>query len=281
MELLIVLGLCFGAYELLGVFQGCFHNEPPLPYQQPQLHHKRSSNSGIHNDETKDEEEEETDNESDEQLNENRRDSVDSDEYLSERKIDKENKSKSASEVARNNIRRRAEDEVGDLKNKIRRELDEEENGPCSCYSTNTDFDEYDDDTKSILSSKLLRKKSLAGRKNHPISKFSLSSSLMSLNRDDLALFNYIDSISSSSKFAKFKSEVEISETSFNKISSNKLSNERRWKKSLSDFAAVNSTDSSTLTVAGETYNNEINAERNNPTVDSGRKKIFFISAAS
>lgn len=274
-----MLGLCFGAYELLGVFQGCFHNEPPLPYQQPPLHHKRSSNSGSHNDETKGDEEEETDTENDEQLNENKRDNVDGDEYLSERKIDKENQSKSASE-ARNNIRRRAEDEVGDLKKKIRREIDEEESGPCSCYSTTTEFDEYDDDTKSILRSKLLRK-SLAGRKNHPISKFSLSSSLMSLNRDDLTLFNYIDSISSSSKFSKFRSEVEISETSFNKISSNKLSNERRRKKSLSDFAAVNSTDSSTLTVSEETYNNEINAERNHPTVESGKKKIFFISAAS
>lgn len=272
-----MLGLCFGAYELLGVFQGCFHNEPPLPYQPPL--HKRRSSSGSHSDETKADEEEETENENDEQLNENKRDNVDGDEYLSERKIDKENKSKSATE-ARNNIRRRAEDEVGDLKNKIRREI-EEESGPCSCYSTNTDFDEYDDDTKSILRSKLLRNKSLVGHKNYPINKFSLSSSLMSLNRDDLALFNYIDSISGRSKFSKFKSEVEISETSFNKISSNKLSNERRRKKSLSDFAAVNSSDSSTLTVAEETCNNEINAERNNPTVDSGRKKIFFISAAS
>ena len=37
MELLIVLGLCFGAYELLGVFQGCFtYNEHPLPYQPNQ-----------------------------------------------------------------------------------------------------------------------------------------------------------------------------------------------------------------------------------------------------
>lgn len=281
MELLIVLGLCFGAYELLGVFQGCFHNEPPLPYQPP-LHHKRSSISGSQSDETKgeeEEEEEETENENDEQLNKG--DNVDSDEFLSKRKIDKENKSKSASE-ARNNIRRRAEDEVDDLKNKIRRVIEqgEEESGPCSCYSTTSEFDEYDDDTKSILRSKLLRK-SLAGRKNHPISKFSLSSSLMSLNRDDLALFNYIDSITSGNKFSKFKSEAEISETSFNKISSNNLNNEVRRKKSLSDFSAVNSTHNSSLTVAAETYNNEINSERNNPTLESGGKKIFFISTTS
>lgn len=36
MELLIVLGLCFGAYELLGVFQGCFSYDHPLPYQSHQ-----------------------------------------------------------------------------------------------------------------------------------------------------------------------------------------------------------------------------------------------------
>ncbi len=37
MELLIVLGLSFGAYELLGVFQGCFqYNEHPFPYQPNQ-----------------------------------------------------------------------------------------------------------------------------------------------------------------------------------------------------------------------------------------------------
>lgn len=262
-----MLGLCFGAYELLGVFQGCFHNEPPLPYQQPALHHKRSSTSGSHCDETKGDEEE-TENENDEQLNE-KRDNVDADEYLSERKIDKENISKSVFE-ARNNIRRRAEDEVNDLR---RQEIDCEEEGPCSCYSTNTDFDEFDDDTKSILRSKLLRKP-LAGRKSHPISKFSLSSSLMSLNRDDLSLFNYIDS----SKFAKFKSEFEISETSFNKIISHKLSNERRRKISLSDLAAVSATEGGSLDVEEESLNNEIIAEQ---TVDSGRKKIFFISAAS
>lgn len=265
MELLIVLGLFFGAYELLGVFQGCFHNEPPLPYQPP-LHNKRSSISGI-DETTKSDEETESDE------NDEKRDNVDSDEYLSERKIDKENKSKSASE-ARNNIRRRAEDEVGELRS-IRQEIDNEEDGPCSCYSTNTDFDEFDDDTKSILRSKLLRKP-ITGRKNHPLSKFSLSSSLMSLNRDDLALFNYIES--SANKFSKFKSELELCETSFNKISSNKLSNERRRKKSLSEFAAVNSSDSTVLTEAEICYN-EINAERN--SVDSGRKKIFFISAAS
>lgn len=274
MELLIVLGLCFGAYELLGVFQGCFqYNEPPLPYQPPPLHKRSSHIRSVETIGEEQEEEEESDNESED----NERDNVDGDENLSERKRDKENKSKSGSE-ARNNIRRRAEDEVCDLKSKIQQEIDEEENGPCSCYSTNTEFDEFDDDTKSILRSKLL-KTSFAGRKSHPISKFSLSSSLMSLNRDDLALFNYIDSNSSTSKFLKFKSEVEISETSFNKISSNKLSNERRWKKSLSDFTAVNTTESSFL--AGETCNNEINAERNNSTVDSERKKIFFISAAS
>ena len=37
MELLIVLGLCFGAYELLGVFQGCFqYNDHQIPYRSQQ-----------------------------------------------------------------------------------------------------------------------------------------------------------------------------------------------------------------------------------------------------
>lgn len=275
MELLIVLGLCFGAYELLGVFQGCFHNEPPLPYQPP-LHPNRSSISGSHNDETKEDDEEETDNESDE-----KRDNVDGDEYLSERKTDKENKSKSGSEARNNTIRRRAEDEVGGLKSIEGQEIDEDEAGPCSCYSTTSEFDEFDDDTKSILRSKQLRRP-LAGRKSHPISKFALSSSLMSLNRDDLSLFNYVDAgNSSSSKYSKFRSEAEISETSFNKIISNNLINERRRKKSLSDLIAVNAADRSALSEAAETCYNELNAERSNSTVDSGRKKIFFISAAS
>ena len=31
-----MLGLCFGAYELLGVFQGCFSYDHPLPYHSHQ-----------------------------------------------------------------------------------------------------------------------------------------------------------------------------------------------------------------------------------------------------
>lgn len=290
MELLIVLGLCFGAYELLGVFQGCFHNDHPLPYQTP-LHSKgnnsannsSSKNNNNQNDETKDED--------DEQLSEKREDDVDNSEYQI---VEKGNKLKSVIE-AYNSFSRIEKNALNGL-NKSSRvseegDAEEEEGGePCSCYSTTTEFDDFEnDDTRTILRN---NKRKINSRKNHPINKFSLSSSLMSLNRDDLNLFNYFeDGISSgscTSKFSKFKSETQVfGETSFNEISSNREDDydndsnaESTWR---SNEIRRKSNNFNFLETTAETYN-EINSIRRNtnPTVDdSTQKKIFFISAAS
>lgn len=268
MELLIVLGLCFGAYELLGVFQGCFqNNDHPLPYQRS-LHsgkgNNNSSNSGSQNDETKEED--------DEQLSE-KKDNVDSEEYQI---VEKGNKLKSVIE-AYNSFSRQEKNALNGL------DEGEDERELCSCYSATSEFDEFEnDDTKNILRTN----KKLITRKNYPINKFSLSSSLMSLNRDELTLFNYFDDgiSNSTSKFSKFKSETEVFETSFNEISSNESSNnDLRNKKSTNNFLAGNTMKVAAAameTTTLETYN-EINIKRNNPAVDSTQKKIFFISAAS
>lgn len=262
MELLIVLGLCFGAYELLGVFQGCFqNNDHPLPYQRS-LHSSKGNNtngSSSQNDETKEEDDEQ-------QLSE-KRDDVDSEEYQI---VEKGNKLKSVIE-AYNSFSRQEKNALNGL------DEGEDERELCSCYSATSEFDDFEnDDTRTILRTK----KKLITRKNYPINKFSLSTSLMSLNRDELTLFNYFeDGISNStSKFSKFKSETEVFETSFNEISSNESSNDLRNKKSTNNFLAGNTMKAAETT--GETYN-EINIKRNNPTVDSTQKKIFFISAAS
>ena len=267
MELLIVLGLCFGAYELLGVFQGCFqNNDHPLPYQRS-LHSGKGNNgnnSGSQNDETKEED--------DEQLSE-KKDNVDSEEYQI---VEKGNKLKSVIE-AYNSFSRQEKNALNGL------DEGEDERELCSCYSATSEFDEFEnDDTKTILRTN----KKLNTRKNYPINKFSLSSSLMSLNRDELTLFNYFDDgiSNSTSKFSKFKSETQVFETSFNEISSNESSNnDLRNKKSTNNFLAGNTMKvEATETTTGETYN-EINIKRNSSTVDSDstRKKIFFISAAS
>jgi hypothetical protein len=277
MELLIVLGLCFGAYELLGVFQGCFHNEPPLPYQPP--FNKRNSGGGGNNNSQGDETKEDDGND-DEQLSEKKNFNVDSREY---RRIDKENKLKSIIQ-ARSTISKRVENEDGGINEEEteddEEEAEEEEESPCSCgCNTATELDDYDNDDTRII---LKNKKKTISRKNHPISKFSLSSSLMSLNRDDLTLFNFFDdSINSSctTKFSKFRSEAEICETSFNnKFSSFKSCNEKERKKSSCSLA---SRIEESATFGGETHHNEDIAEANSPTVNSKRKKIFFISAAS
>lgn len=251
MELLIVLGLCFGAYELLGVFQGCFqNNDHPLPYQRS-LHSSKgnnSSSSSSQNDETKEED--------DEQLSE-KRDDVDGEDYQIVEK------GKSVIEA----YSRQEKNALNGL------DEGEDEREFCSCYSAASEFDDFEnDDTRTIL-----RTKKLITRKKYPINKFSLSSSLMSLNRDELTLFNYFqDGISnSSSKFSKFKSETEVFETSFNEISSNESSNDLKYKKSNSNFLA-GSTMKAVTETTGETYN-----EIHSPTVDSTQKKIFFISAAS
>lgn len=218
MELLIVLGLCFGAYELLGVFQGCFqYNEHPLPYQP---HHH--FNSG------------EIKEDGEEQLSETRK------EHQCEN-----------------------DEEKSDEQN-----LDSIKTGPCSCYSTADDV--FDDDTRTILkgTKKPIERKRFVFDK--PISKFTVSTSLMSLNRDESNLFNYIDDLSNN-KFYKFKGEdEEIAETAIDRISSSKLSNDNRKKK------RRNSSDI-------ETYrkHNEHSENSSSVNVDINNKKIFFISAAT
>lgn len=224
MELLIVLGLCFGAYELLGVFQGCFqYNEHPLPYQP---HHH--FNSG----DTKDE----------------------NDEQLSETK--KEHQCESEVESSEANY------------NPDEQNLDSIKSGPCSCYSTTAD-DVFDDDTRTILRStkKPIERKRFVFDK--PISKFTVSTSLLSLNRDESNLFNYIDDINNN-KFYKFKEEDEIVETSFDRIISSRLSNDSRKKK------RRNSSDIELIQ-----KHNEHSETSSSVNVDINNKKIFFISTAT
>ena len=212
MELLIVLGLCFGAYELLGVFQGCFqYNEPPLPYQ-PQLT----------NGELKDENDD-INEKNKEQQNENE---VDGSEAIDE-------------------------------------SLDTTNSGPCSCISD----DVFDDDTLTILrkSKRLIERKRFILER--PISKFTVSTSLMSLNRDESSLFNYIDDLSIN-KFHKFRGEQEeIAETSFDNISSSNDIRKNRRRNS-SDLALYRK-------------HNEHSENSSSVNVDINNKKIFFISAAT
>jgi hypothetical protein len=217
MELLIVLGLCFGAYELLGVFQGCFqYNEHPLPYQP---HHH------LNNGESKDENDEN-----------------------SEGKQEFENE---------------AENENSEEQN-----LDSLKSGPCSCYSTADDV--FDDDTRTILRNHKKPIKRFVFDK--PISKFTVSTSLMSLNRDESNLFNYIDDINNN-KFHKFRGEDddEIAETAFDRISSTKSSNDNRnnnkKRRNSSDLALYR-------------RHNEHSENSSSVNVDIN-KKIFFISAAT
>lgn len=224
MELLIVLGLCFGAYELLGVFQGCFqYNEHPLPYQ-PHHHH---FNSGC---DTKDDDEEE--------LNESTKEQQEEGE----------------------------EEEEGSEANEETDEahLDSIKSGPCSVISTTDDV--FDDDTRTILRSS----KRPAERKRFvkPISKFTVSTSLMSLNRDESNLFNYIDDINNNhNKFYKFKGEEdEIAETSFDKIICSNESRARKWL---------------TSDLALHRIHNEHSETSSSVNMDINNKKIFFISAAT
>lgn len=220
MELLIVLGLCFGAYELLGVFQGCFqYNEHPLPYQP---HHH------FNNGELKDE----------------------SDEQLSEKQKDQQ----CESEVESSEANEKVEEQ----------NLDSVKSGPCSCYSVTEDI--FDDDLRAILKNakKPVERKRFVFDK--PISKFAVSTSLMSLNCNESNLFNYIDDISNN-KFYKFREEEKFSETSF---SSCNTSNENSKKK------RRNSSD-----IALNRKHNEHSESSSSVNVDINNKKIFFISAAT
>jgi hypothetical protein len=288
MELLIVLGLCFGAYELLGVFQGCFHyNEHALPYQPQQYKDGKEKSDGK-------ESELENDNEKC------------SDNFECEkRRLDR-------SELRRKILERRRwaaatihqqlqqhqhqqqeqqeyeyEEEEEEQEEEEEDEIEEEEeteiqkSGPCSCYSTVTE-DDFDDDTRTILRNNSCRSKR---QQRNPINKFSLSKSLMSLNRDESNfLFNYLDdavnksnSRSSVAKFTKFRSELEISETSFNRTSHNSSDrsnsnndNGHKWRGACRD---------SFDTIEKHNEANECNAS---VTLDTNnKKKIFFISAAS
>lgn len=214
-----MLGLCFGAYELLGVFQGCFqYNEHPLPYQ-PHHHFK------------------------DDGEEQSRR------EHQCENEVEGESNERS--------------DEPN---------LDSINSGPCSCYSTADDV--FDDDTKSILRStkKPIERKRFVFDK--PISKFTVSTSLMSLNRDEsnLNLFNYIDDINNN-KFYKFRGEDDgIAETSIDQISSSKISNDSRNTKRR---------NSSDIATTYRKHHNEHSETSSSVNVDINNKKIFFISAAT
>lgn len=249
MELLIVLGLCFGAYELLGVFQGCFtYNEHPFPYQ-PQAH----SINGLNNNSSS--------NSNDSKDNENENDNEQSgSEKEDENRIE-------TIENPRPKIRSSNEDDEEDIDNL--------KSGPCSCYSTVTE-DDFDDDTRVILRNSLNRKVKRQQLLRKPINKFSLSTSLMSLSRDDSSfLFNYIDD-NSSNKFQKFKSEIEISETSFNNNYNEKSYNDRNNRNCREHFD-VSSSD----IIETTTDNNEDINCNTSVNLDTNKKKIFFISAAS
>lgn len=226
MELLIVLGLCFGAYELLGVFQGCFqYNEHQLPYQ-PHHHFKESFD-------TKDDNEE---------------------------NIGETNKEQQCEE---SEVDSPEANETSDEKS-----LESVKSGPCSCYSTADDV--FDDDTRTILrsSKKSIERKRFAFDK--PISKFTVSASLMSLNRDESNLFNYIDVVNNN-KFYKFRGEDEIAETTFSRISSTEINNDdkrRNRRQSASDIAL-------------NRKHNEHSENSSSVNVDINNKKIFFISSAT
>lgn len=234
MELLIVLGLCFGAYELLGVFQGCFqYNEHQLPYQPHQHYTEKDDNE--------------------EQLNEEKRKRAQDDNEITDSKSQK---------TISDSIREA--DRLDSIKS----------TGPCSCISD----DVFDDDTRTILRDlrKPLERKRFVLDK--PISKFTLSTSLMSLNRDDTNLFNYIDDINSN-KFYKFKSDedddeerVAVFETAFDKISLSKISNDKRKKKRR---------NSDTDNQKQQKHNEHSENFSSGNNVDINNKKIFFISTTT
>lgn len=253
MELLIVLGLCFGAYELLGVFQGCFHyQEHPLPYQ-PHHHNGNINNNSNSNNNRNSDSIDENDNEDDEsesKLDKSRAEI----EVVAHRKITKSSSTATVGEE---------EEEEENLESL-------ERSGPCSCYSTVTE-DEFDDDTRTII-----RNKNTSIKRKSINNKFSLSTSLMSLNRSDDSnfLFNYLDDVSTnnSNKFSKFKSEIEISETSFSRINSHNNDFRRKKRNFRENFETF---------VNNSNINNEINECNASVNLDTNQKKIFFISAAS
>lgn len=270
MELLIVLGLCFGAYELLGVFQGCFHyNEHPLPYQ-PQAHNINSINNKNDNSENNNSNDtKDTDNDNDNEQSNSERDD--------ENRIDKlDNCQKTHSAGLSNDDE---EENLGSLRS-----------GPCSCYSTVTE-DDYDDDTRVILRNSH-NNRSRIGRRQQisrkPINKFSLSTSLMSLSREDTNfLFNYIDDVNNK-KFSRFKSDIEISETSFcshnkncNKYNENSYNDRRPIRNCRYPFDVSSAELDEIAANSNTTENNEDTLSTTSSNLDTNKKKIFFISAAS
>lgn len=299
MELLIVLGLCFGAYELLGVFQGCFHyKEHPFPYQPKQININSSGGSNGNNNSLNgnndDTIENDNENDTDDKIEEYQCERRKLDKSELRRKIRARKLAAAAIHLHQQQLQLQHhdqeqqqqpcefEEEEEDEEEDDDEEYDDDEilkTGPCSCVSTVTETD-IDDDTKIILRN--CNSRTRRHQNTHkPINKFSLSKSLMSLNRDDSSfLFNYIDSVNSSSnKFSKFKSEIEISETSFSR-NYNKTSdshNDRRTYRNCRD-----NFDNLSLTLSSShEKHNEINDCNASVNLDTNQKKIFFISAAS
>lgn len=292
MELLIVLGLCFGAYELLGVFQGCFHNDHP-PHQ-PSLHCKEKNNNKIRSNlsegpkekEDKNYGDENDDNNDDEQLSEKNKNI----EYRECCIVEKKKKSKTAIEECHNFSwnEKNALNGFGEKQNekKSNKDINIEETIEelCNCCSSTLDFDEFENNDKRII---LKNKNKSIIRKNHPINKFTISSSLMSLNRDDFALFNFFENGTvngSSYKFSKFKSETEVFETSFSKCTSlnNPCNNDIINKKKFNNFLSTDKKNIGSNVMTVQTYN-ETNIKNCNQIMDKDdeKKKIFFISDAS
>jgi hypothetical protein len=286
MELLIVLGLCFGAYELLGVFQGCFHyQDHPLPYQ-PQLRNSINRELNKNNSESKDDEDEDDD---DDDVDESEKNRLDKSKAEIEAVAHRRRNSKSSignknSKHDENNDEAEEEEEDEELeRSEVEIECeDEEENfdslnksGPCSCLS------EFDDDTRIIL------RNSHSSKKRKSINKFSLSNSLMSLNHrggdESNFLFNYIDDISSNlhnNKFSRYKSELEITETSFSKIHSHNNDYRRKKKRNCRDsFDSIVHHHYNRSSIITNNIHNECKSSSN--SLDTNQKKIFFISAAS
>lgn len=271
MELLIVLGLCFGAYELLGVFQGCFqYNEHPFPYQ-PNQNFEQSQQQQQHQKDS--EEESESSNKQQES----------GDEYQQE------------------NSQRNGECET----EFVEENFDSLKSENCSCYSI------ADDDTKRILNctkskkrtdycsatsattGKLRRKKFQFDK---TISKFSLSTSLMSLNRDDLNVFHYLDDINNNSSlsnknlYKKFDDDA-ASSTGIPAIhKSNNINNRIHRSFIKSSKSTINLTQNSNnndddvnFSKNFDRYNDETHSEIHpiGNDVDINNKNIFYISTTA
>ncbi|KAG5684960.1 hypothetical protein PVAND_014166 [Polypedilum vanderplanki] len=247
--------------------------------QLPQQYNNISANKGCNSD-TKENENENDNEKSDEHQCEKKQ--LDKSEIR--RKIRQERRKLTAASIHQqlrqhqHQQQQQEQQEYEDDEEEEEEEEDEEtlKSGPCSCYSTVTE-DEFDDDTRTILRNSNRK----VSRKSN--NKYSLSKSLMSLNRDESSfLFNYLDDINnnnSATKFTKFKSEIEISETSFNRNSTcrnsirNNSDNDKRHMRHISRDIF------DTIDCKNNNETNECNASVN--LDNNNKRKIFFISAAS